>query len=185
MVPILDPLPWYIAGPIIGFMAPLLLWIGGKSFGVSANLRHLCAALLPARTGFFAYDWKRTGLWNLTFATGIMLGGVIAPGHAAEGFILRLNPHTTAYLEAAGLRTFTGLAPAQLFSPAALGSTAGLVCVAVGGLLVGFGARYAGGCTSGHAISGLATLQPASLAAVVGFFAGGLVVTHFLLPWLL
>jgi uncharacterized membrane protein YedE/YeeE len=63
------------------------------------------------------------------------------------------------------------------------------VLVIVGGFLVGFGARWAGGCTSGHAISGLAALQVPSLLAVVGFFVGGLVVTHLLypllLPWLL
>jgi uncharacterized membrane protein YedE/YeeE len=50
---------------------------------------------------------------------------------------------------------------------------------------VGFGARYANGCTSGHAISGLANLQLSSLLAVIGFFTGGLISVHFLLGWIL
>jgi uncharacterized membrane protein YedE/YeeE len=54
----------------------------------------------------------------------------------------------------------------------------------IGGFLVGFGTRYAGGCTSGHAISGLSNLQFASLIATIGFFAGGLIATHLLYPLL-
>ena len=56
--------------------------------------------------------------------------------------------------------------------------------LAVGGFLVGFGTRYAGGCTSGHAISGLSNLQLPSLVAVIGFFIGGLVMTHLIFPYL-
>jgi hypothetical protein len=88
-------------------------------------------------------------------------------------------------LQALGLSDFSGLVPPELFSWSSLTSGPGLVAIVLGGFLVGFGARYAGGCTSGHAITGLATLQGASLLAVVGFFIGGLFTTYVLFPLLL
>lgn len=176
--------PWYVAGPLIGLVVPLLLWVGGE-FGVSENLRHLCAALLPAPNDFFRYDWKTTGLWNLAFALGISLGGAVAGTALASPDPLVISAATLADLEGLELETFSGWAPAEVFSWAGLATTRGLIMIVVGGFLVGFGARYAGGCTSGHAISGLANLQPASLLAVLGFFAGGLVATWFLLPFLI
>ena len=178
-----EPWPWYVAGPLIGLMVPLLLWAGGE-FGVSENLRHICAAVLPTRNEFFRYDWKATGLWNLTFALGIVLGGAVAGTVLASPDPIVISAATTADLEAMGLTTFEGLAPAQVFSWEGLATLPGFVMIVIGGLLVGFGARYAGGCTSGHAISGLANLQLPSLLAVLGFFAGGLLATWVLLPLL-
>ena len=182
---IAEPWPWYVAGPLIGLVVPLLLWAGGE-FGVSENLRHICAAVLPTQNDFFRYDWKSKGLWNLTFALGIVLGAAVAslllpPPDA----VVAISEATTADLRVIGLETFEGLVPAQVFSWAGLATVPGFVMVVVGGFLVGFGARYAGGCTSGHAISGLANLQLPSLLAVVGFFAGGLLATWFILPFLL
>ncbi len=178
-----EPWPWYVAGPLIGLMVPLLLWAGGE-FGVSENLRHICAAVLPTRNDFFRYDWKSTGLWNLTFALGIVLGGAVAATVLASPDPLVISAATTADLEMMGLTTFEGLAPAQIFSWEGLATVPGFVMIVGGGFLVGFGARYAGGCTSGHAISGLANLQLPSLLAVLGFFAGGLLATWFILPLL-
>lgn len=181
---LLSPWPWYIAGPLIGLMVPLLLWIGGRTFGVSSNLRHLCAAVLPARPAFFRYDWRKQGLWNLTFAVGIMLGGFLAVQLLGAGTTPALSDATILALRDLGLGDPAGLLPAELLSWEALLTGPGLMFLIGGGFLVGFGARYAGGCTSGHAISGLANLQGPSLVAVLGFFAGGLLVTHLLLPWL-
>jgi len=178
-----EPWPWYVAGPLIGLMVPLLLWAGGE-FGVSENLRHICAAVLPTRNDFFRYDWKATGLWNLTFALGIVLGGAVAATVLASPDPLVISAATTADLEVMGLTTFEGLAPAQIFSWQGLATIPGFVMIVGGGFLVGFGTRYAGGCTSGHAISGLANLQLPSLLAVLGFFAGGLTATWFILPLL-
>ncbi len=183
------PLPWYVAGPLIGLVVPLLLIVGGKVFGLSSNLRHLCAAVpLPTslKPAFLRYDWARTGRWNLVFAFGILLGGFLASvlvGEPNSG--AQISEATRGDLAALGLRDFSGLAPSQLFSASALASPTGVVFVVIGGFLVGFGARYAGGCTSGHAISGLAAMQMPSLVAVIGFFAGGLLVTHVLYPMLL
>ena len=179
-----EPWPWYVGGPLIGLIVPLLLWAGGE-FGVSENLRHICAAVLPTRNDFFRYDWKATGLWNLTFALGIVLGGAVAGTVLASPDPLVVADATTADLAVMGVTTFEGLAPAQVFSWEGLATVPGFVMIVIGGFLVGFGARYAGGCTSGHAISGLANLQLPSLLAVLGFFAGGLVATWVILPLLL
>ena len=178
-----EPWPWYVAGPLIGLMVPLLLLLGGKPFGISANLRHLCAATVPAGLPFFRYDWKREGGWNLLFALGILLGGFVA-GHwlVPDDYSVALSAATAADLRALGLHDLSGYVPAELFSWRALSSLRGWLALGVGGFLVGFGARWAGGCTSGHAISGLATFQLPSLIAVVGFFAGGLLMVHVLLP---
>ncbi|MGA3086987.1 MAG: YeeE/YedE thiosulfate transporter family protein [Terriglobales bacterium] len=178
---IFDPWPWYIAGPVIGLFVPALLILDNRMFGVSSSLRHLCAAVLPARLGFFRYDWKRTGLWNLFFVAGILVGGFLASQWGGSHDVAISEP-TRLALTKLGIHDFSGLAPREIFSWPALLTLKGLLSIVVGGFLVGFGTAYAGGCTSGHAISGLADLQPSSLVAVIGFFVGGLIATHFLLP---
>ena len=184
-----SPLPWYVAGPLIGLLVPALLVFGGKAFGLSANLRHACAALpVPdrAKPGFLRYDWRRAGLWNLAFAAGIAVGGFVGVRVLADPAApLALSADTVTALRGLGVTDLRGFVPAQLVSWAALATPVGALMVLGGGFLVGFGARWAGGCTSGHAISGLADLQFPSLVAVAGFFAGGLVVVHIVLPALL
>ncbi len=175
------PWPWYIAGPVIGLFVPALLVIGNRMFGVSSNLRHMCSALLPSRLEHFGYDWKGAGLWNLLFVAGTGLGGLLAwqwgGTHTVE-----ISEQTRLALSHLGIHDFAGLAPSELFTWSALFTLKGFASVVIGGFLVGFGTAYAGGCTSGHAISGLANFEVSSLVAVIGFFAGGLLATHFLLP---
>lgn len=181
-----QPWPWYVAGPLIGLVVPMLLLLGGKVFGVSANLRHLCAAAFPGKVAFFNYDWKKAGMWNLTFVLGTLIGGIIAVQLVpVVGVEIGISEATRADLRGLGVTDFTGLVPVGLIGWSALTTLPGLMLVVIGGFLVGFGARYAGGCTSGHAISGLADLQLPSLVAVIGFFVGGLIVTHLLLPIIL
>ena len=180
-----QPWPWYVAGPLIGLMVPALLYLTGKNFGISSSLQHLCAATLPGRVAYFDYDWKRTGGWVLVFCLGILLGGFIAGTLLANPDPIQLSPATQADLKVLGLTDLSGLMPSELFSWPGLLTPSGFVMIVGGGFLLGFGARYADGCTSGHAIMGLATFQKASLVAVIGFFIGGLVVTHLLLPFLL
>ncbi len=181
--------PWYVAGPLIGLIVPLLLVVGGKVFGISSNLRHMCAAVpVPdsAKPSFLRYDWLRVGGWNMVFALGIVVGGWLATATLGVPDVgANISEATRADLSSLGITSLSGYAPADLFSWQSLGSPLGLLIVIVGGFLVGFGARWAGGCTSGHAISGLAALQAPSLVAVVGFFAGGLLITHLLYPVLL
>lgn len=179
------PWPWYVTGPLIGLMVPVLLLVGNKSFGVSSNLRHLCAAGLGGRFEYFRYDWRLAGAWNLAFVVGIALGGAIAVGLLGAGDGVALAPATQAALLKLGVHDLNGLVPRELFGWHVLTTARGILMLVGGGLLVGFGTAYAGGCTSGHAISGLANLQLPSLIAVIGFFAGGLLTTWLILPWLL
>jgi len=178
-------LPWYLAGPLIGLFVPVLLLVGNRTFGVSGNLRHMCAAVLPGRTDFFRYDWRRTGGWNLAFGAGVLLGGALMALITPDGSRITLSPAAVTSFEALGIRDVTGLVPRELFSWEALLTVRGAVMMIGGGLLIGFGTAYAGGCTSGHAITGLADFQLPSLVAVIGFFAGGLIGTWVLLPLLL
>lgn len=179
------PWPWYIAGPLIGLMVPLLLLLTGKNFGISSSLRHACAATIPGRADYFQYDWKKKGLWNMTFALGVLIGGVIAGTLFANPDPIAISQATQADLAALGIQDFNGLVPDDVFSWSSLTSVPGLIIIVLGGFLLGFGARYAGGCTSGHAIMGMATFQKSSLIAVIGFFIGGLTVTYLILPLLL
>jgi uncharacterized protein len=172
--------PWYVAGPLIGLFVPALLIAGNRIFGFSSNLRHICSAaagLSARRPEYFDYDWKSRGLWNLVFLAGVVIGGAIARPEA-----IAISDATRQSLAQLGLSDFSGLAPAEVFSWQALGTLRGFVSIVGGGFLVGFGTAWAAGCTSGHAISGLANFQRSSLIAVCGFFAGGLAATFFLLP---
>jgi len=178
------PLPWFIAGPLIGLVVPALLLAGNKDFGFSSNFRHLCAAIAPCGLEHFRHDWKARGSWNLVFLVGTFAGAFLAAMIAPPPSI-DISAETVAALRNLGLHDFTGLAPRELFSWGSLLTFKGLVVLVGGGFLVGFGTAYAGGCTSGHAISGLADLQFASLIAVCGFFAGGLLGTYVLLPLLM
>ncbi len=178
------PLPWYVAGPLIGLVVPALLLLGNKPFGVSSNFRHLCAAVAPCGIEFFSHDWKRRGGWNLAFLLGILAGAATA-SQVAPPLSVSLSPHTIAALHRLGLHDLTGLTPHEIFAWTSLLTVKGFIFIVIGGFLVGFGTAYAGGCTSGHAIAGLADWQPASLLAVCGFFAGGLAGTYLILPMLL
>ena len=180
-----QPWPWYVAGPLIGLMVPLLLLLDNRTFGLSSSFQHVCAAVLPGRSTYFAYDWKGTGKWNLALALGTLVGGFLAATLLADPEPLAVAERTRADLEALGLAAAQGLVPGEIFSWSSLLTVPGLVILVGGGFLVGFGARYAGGCTSGHAIFGLSDAQLPSLIAVLGFFAGGLISTHVLLPWIL
>lgn len=179
-----DPWPWWIAGPVIGLTVPLVYLVAGRKWGLSSTFRDMCAAALPTKNEYFAYPWKEDGGWRLTMAVGLVIGGALASATASTSDVA-LASATIAALAELGLTDFTGLAPAQLFSWEGLGTIPGFVTIVVGGFLVGFGTRYAGGCTSGHAISGLSALRVTSLVAVIGFFAGGLIATHLILPLLL
>ena len=178
-----EPWPWYVGGPLIGFTVPLLLLLGNKKLGVSANLRHACA-VIPNKIDFFNYDWRKES-WNLVFALGLLLGGFLGGVLLASPEPLQLSPSTARDLTALGVQPDGALVPEALFGWSSLLTIRGLLLMVGGGFLVGFGARYAGGCTSGHAIMGLSELQLPSLVAVVGFFVGGLLATHVLLPFIL
>lgn len=175
------PWAWYVAGPLIGLTVPTLLLIGNKSFGISSSLRHICAACLPADIPFFKYDWKKE-IWNLVFVLGIFFGGIIATYFLKNPDTIVLSKATITDLSALGIKDFSGLMPADLFNVDVLFSVKGLIFFVLGGFMVGFGTRWAGGCTSGHAIMGLSNLQVPSLIATCCFMIGGFTMTHLLMP---
>lgn len=179
-----QPWPWWIGGPLIGLMVPAILLLTGRTFGVSSSLRDACAAVLPANIEYFKYDWRTKGGWLFAYVIGVALGGVIAGTLLWNPAEIAISAATREDLGALGITDFSGLMPSQIFSWSGLLSVRGFVFVVLGGFLLGFGARYAGGCTSGHGITGLATFEWRSLVAVIGFFIGGLAVTHFLYPLL-
>lgn len=177
--------PWYVSGLIIGLIMLCLIYFG-KTFGMSSNLRSLCSiAGLGKRVSFFDFDWKAQR-WNLVVVLGAMLGGFVAVHYMSAPSNVSINPQTIYQLSEIGIDAPNGrLMPEALFGTEILQSPKIILILLVGGLLIGFGSRYAGGCTSGHAISGLSNLQIPSLKAVIGFFVGGLIMAHFLLPLLL
>lgn len=173
---------WYISGFIIGLVMLVLIYFG-KSFGMSSNLRTLCTmAGAGKKVSFFSFDWK-SQRWNLAVVAGAMLGGFVATHYLSDASNVSINPKTIEQLQTMNIDAPQGkLMPDALFSNQVFESPKSILILIVGGVLIGFGSRYAGGCTSGHAISGLSNLQFPSLIAVIGFFIGGLIMAHFILP---
>lgn len=176
--------PWYVAGPIIGLSVPLLLLAGNKMLGISGTLRQICAACFPANIPFLKYKWKDK-LWNLFFAAGLLLGGFIGGVLLKPTTMPQISDATIRDLRSMGITYDKSILPPEIFSWTHLLTWQNLFIVIAGGFLVGFGTRYAGGCTSGHGIFGLSTLQWPSLVAVILFFASGILTANFILPLLL
>lgn len=179
-----QPWAWYVAGPLIGLTVPILLIIGNKSFGISSSLRHICASCVPANIPFFTYNWKKE-IWNLVFVLGILLGGFIAMTLIANPDPVKVNPALAAELSTYGITNFNHLVPMDIMNWSSILSMKGFIMMVVGGFLVGFGTRYAGGCTSGHAIMGISTLQIPSVIATVCFMVGGFIMANLFLPLIL
>ena len=179
-----EPWPWYIAGPLIGLTVPALLILGNKSFGISSSLRHICAFCMPANIPFFKYDWKRE-VWNLFFVFGIFIGGILAVSLLGHSQPVEIHPSLATELAGYGIVSFDNLVPSDIFNWQTLFTPKGFLMMVVGGFLVGFGTRYAGGCTSGHAIMGLSTLQWPSLVATIFFMIGGFLMANLILPVIL
>ena len=172
---------WWFSGAMIAGIMFFLLYFG-QSFGFSSNLRTICAAAgLGKIANFFDFKWK-TQIWNLVFLVGAIIGGFIAKQFLSTDLPVQISGDTISDLAKLGIAAPTSLQPAELFGLDAILSVKGFGILAMGGLMVGFGSRYAGGCTSGHAISGLSDLQVPSLIAVIGFFIGGLAMTFLILP---
>lgn len=180
-----EPMPWYVAGPLIALTMFLLLYFGER-FGVSSSLKTMCAISGAGKKyKFFNFEWKKE-IWNLFFIIGMIIGGFIASTWLMADQAVGISQETVTRLQSYGLSDpGNSLLPPEIFNWNNLFNGNGLLFVVIGGFLIGFGARYADGCTSGHAISGLSNLQLPSLIAVVGFFIGGLIMSHLILPFVL
>ncbi len=179
-----QPWPWYVSGPLIGLMVPTLLILGNKTFGISSSLRHICAACIPSNSHFLKYNWKAES-WNLLFAFGIIIGGFLAGYVFQNPKPIQISENTVTDLNSLGVKNYSGLMPQEIFNFHSLLTLKGFILMIVGGFFVGFGTRYANGCTSGHSIMGMSNLQWPSLVATIFFFVGGLVMTWFILPWIM
>ena len=179
-----QPWPFYVSGFLIAVVMFLLLW-SGKRFGVSSSLGSICSmAGAKKYSSFFDRNWRDES-WNLVFSSGAILGGFFATIFFTDSsYVPNISEHTIDYLASFGIHFDGHFAPLQIFSLDQLLTPRGIIMMGVGGFLIGFGTRWAGGCTSGHAISGLSELQVPSLIAVIGFFIGGLLSTYFLLPYI-
>lgn len=181
---ITSPWPWFVAGPLITLVMFLMMFLG-HGFGVSSTMETLCSMGGAGKfSDYFKFDWKGSA-WNLTFVIGAIIGGFIASNFMAPETAVELSTSTKMDLISKGILNPGADFLPKIFSWENLLTVQGLIFMVLGGFLVGFGTRYAGGCTSGHAISGLSNLQLPSLLATIGFFIGGLIVTHFILPVLL
>lgn len=175
-----QPWPWWVAGPMIGLIVPTLLIVGGKAFGISSSLRHICAMCVPAKIPFFTYDWKKE-MWNIAFVIGVAIGGFIGHNLLANPEMIQVAESTQRDLAALGITDYSSIMPHQIFNWENLFTAKGLLFFVFGGFLVGFGTRYAGGCTSGHAIMGISSLQWPSVVATIFFMIGGFLMTHVFL----
>ena len=181
---IAQPWAWYVSGPLIALVMLVLLWFGGN-FGVSSTMRTTCAMMgAGKRVPFFDFDWKGQ-LWNIAFVLGAVIGGFIAHTYLQSPEPIGISAQTIQDIEQMGVKFDGKLAPDALFAWEEFFTLRGMITIIGGGFLIGFGTRYAGGCTSGHAISGLSNLQLPSLIAVIGFFVGGLIMTHLFLPFIM
>jgi len=173
---------WAISGFLIGMIMLTLIYFG-KVFGMSSNMRSICSMTgIGKKVPFFDWDWK-SQRWNLVVVFGAMIGGYVAVHYLSDASNVNLNPKTIEQLATLGIDSPSGkLLPEKLFGNEVFHSTKMIFILIIGGILIGFGSRYAGGCTSGHAISGMSNLQLPSLKAVIGFFVGGLIMAHFILP---
>jgi uncharacterized protein len=182
---LIAPWPWYVSGALIAIVMNLIVF-SGKRFGISSTMRACCTILGAGKLyDFFKFDWKSEQGWNLVFIAGALIGGFIAANFLNNPDAIEIGARTSEHISnvleldkpEAG-----SILPAQFSESSFIFSWKGLIMFVFGGFLVGFGTRYAGGCTSGHAISGLSELQLPSLLAVIGFFIGGLLMTHIIMP---
>ncbi len=160
-----------------------LLVLMGKRFGMSTNLETMCSIGGAGKlVDHFKTDVK-SKRWSLLVMLGVVFGGFLGAKVLSHNQEVAISENTVTKLKALGFESAgNAYLPTELFATENLSSPLGWVILLIAGFLVGFGARYAGGCTSGHAISGLSNLQWPSLIAVVGFFAGGLLMIHVLFP---
>lgn len=179
---ILQPWPWYVSGPLIA-MVLFLFFYFGKNFGVSTNLETMCTMAGAGKiSDYFKKDWKERD-WAIIFLAGLVIGGYIAINYLSATPGVDVNPTTVSELTDLGFadagKTYV---PNEIFSVENMLTLKGFTILLIAGVLIGFGTRYADGCTSGHAITGLSSFQLPSLIAVIGFFIGGLIMIWVLFP---
>ena len=179
---ILQPWPWFVGGPLIALTLFLYFYFG-KNFGASTNFETLCTIAGAGKvSNYFKKDWKERD-FALLFVVGLIVGGFISSNYLIPNQAIDLNPTTIQELIELGFSNpAKSYFPDEIFSDEVVMSLKGFLILILSGVCIGFGTRYAGGCTSGHAITGLSNFQLPSLLAVIGFFIGGIIAVWFLIP---
>ena len=179
---ILEHWAWYVGGPLIATSLVLYFYFG-KNFGASTNFETLCTMAGAGKfSDYFKKNWKERD-FALLFVIGLIIGGFISSIYLIPNQNIDLNPITVYELTDLGFSDVgTHYFPEEIFGEDVFYTLKGFLILLVSGVLIGFGTRYAGGCTSGHAITGLSSLQLPSLLAVIGFFIGGVLATWFIIP---
>ncbi|MCB9224082.1 MAG: YeeE/YedE family protein [Crocinitomicaceae bacterium] len=172
------PWPWWVGGPLIGIFVILLLIIERKQLGISSSYQYICAKVSPWKLDYFKEPEKNA--WQFFFILGVIAGGAIL-SFLTPAYEIGISEETIVTLDQIGIHEQKGFAPAEIYNF----STSSLLVIGLGGVLLGFGARYANGCTAGHAIMGCAQLAPSSIITTIGFFVGGLLATYLIIPLIL
>ena len=167
---IFAPWPSYVGGPLIGVFVIAFLWIENKSLGVSSSFDEICSIGSQTKTS--------NSSWQITFVLGLVLGGALLYLSNDTKYVVALSHGATEKLNSYGITVFSGLVPSELFNF----ELSNLLFLFGGGFFIGFGARYAGGCTAGHSIMGIALLSIGSIVSTVSFFIGGLISSYFIVP---
>lgn len=156
----------YVVGIGIGVLSWLTFLLSDKAIGASsfyATLAGMVGKILaPRHTLSLKYfqDNPPKLDWGMTFVLSAILGGAIAALSGGEFTNEWVHPMWEA-------RFGDSIALRAVFAVA-------------GGLLMGFGARLAGGCTSGHGISGTLQLSLSSWIVLIALFIGGIITAHLM-----
>lgn len=155
----LAPWHWAIAGALIGLLTLTLLFVANRRLGISTGFENVCALVVKAPY-FQRESLLRSNNWRLPLLAGLVVGGflsaVIGGGWEPTWALGKFD--------------------------AEIGWNAGgkVIWMFGGGLLIGFGTRLAGGCTSGHGIFGMSNLELPSIVSTVSFMAAGIVTTNLI-----
>jgi uncharacterized membrane protein YedE/YeeE len=131
---------------------------GGLLIGAGVALLFVATGLIGGQSSFFSSTWT----W-MSRARAFRGAALVASRRWRLLYALGLIAGAALFLGLGGAATHTQVAPWRLLT---------------GGFLVGFGARLGGGCTSGHGVCGLASLQLPSLLAVLTFLATAMATAH-------
>ncbi len=156
----INPWPWWFGGVLIGLFVPFFYLAANLPLGVSTGYGNLCRIALPD-TKLEALNtpaYRKILTWRVFFIAGIILGAALARILSGDyGFVTEMGRFGSTVTHS------FFLSAVWFFS---------------GGVLLGFGARIAGGCPSAHTIHGIPCLAPSGFVATAGFFAGGLLTVN-------
>ena len=164
----MTPLHWSISGILIGLCVPLLLLIDNKTFGISSSLSDV-----------WDRNKRRKGRWKFKFLLGVLIGAALTNLWSDPSASLLVSSKVINRLKDWNIDFSQGYYPIGLFN---FDNWSAVLLSLSGGFLVGYGARLANGCTSGHCISGISNLQLSSMIVTLSFFIGAIITSYLIYP---